>query len=106
MDQLTWQKLLENYGEGREFIAGGYYRLRNLGDGRYELSFILSGPCGESIYHPRIVAEQQATGILPLEAYDNHVTPIIRVNRTEDADRLDQLFQELVSQFLAAKGLE
>lgn len=98
-----WQLLLANYGPERQHIEGAYYRLRETTDGKYEISLIYGGPCGETLYAPRIVVAKE--GLVPLSLYDNLKSPVENLDRQQDEAKLDEAFEELVDKFIAAKGL-
>lgn len=102
MDE-KWQLILENYGPERQPIDGAYYRLRETQEGNYELSLIYGGPCGETLYAPRIIVAKE--GLVPISLYDNLKSPVSNLDRGQHESELDEAFEALVDKFLAAKGL-
>lgn len=99
--EKTWQLLLENFGE-REYLDGAYYRLRHNPDGTYEIALIHGGPCGETLYAPRIMVSE---ALQPLELLDNYGTPVKFLTYQEAPAALDEALTDLIQKFLAAKGL-
>ncbi|MGM0125432.1 hypothetical protein IGI37_002831 [Enterococcus sp. AZ194] len=103
MDKKTWQLLNENFNEF-EFIEMGYYRLRQIDENRYEMAYILLGPCGDKTYHPQITLDV-GDEIQPLKFIDTEVVPNVRLSSEEEPEKLQQALEKLVDKFLGAKGL-
>lgn len=100
--QEQWQRLLDNFNLGeKEYLEGAYYRLRQHPDGIYELALIHGGPCGETLYGPRILVSQD---LQPLEMLDNYHTPVTFLTYAQAPEQLQQALTELMAQFLKVKG--
>ena len=54
MDYERFARLQARFADEKLLTKEGVYRLRLSGKAQFELAFIKTGPCGESVYQPLI----------------------------------------------------
>lgn len=98
--------LKENFSAEKEYIGAGYYRLKELGENEYELSFSVPGECGTSNYHPKINLLIEGEEIVPFSLMDIETNPItILDDAPENQEQLQEQLDLLVEKFKQAKNL-
>lgn len=101
-----WLLLKANFGEEKEYLGDGYYRLRQKADGQYELAYLKPDMCGTTTVNPQITLEIVGELVKPVALMDLFETPIQSISYSEEtAERLEQELTELVAKFMAAKEL-
>ena len=95
--------LQTKFNEEKQFIDGGYYRLRQLDEHHYELAYLVADSCGSTSVHPQITIALEAGVIKPMSLLDFAATPTRQLRRTPETEaELEQALAQLVSQFLTA----
>lgn len=98
--------LLQHFGEQKEAIGGGYYRLRKTDAHTYQLAYLVDAECSTTNYHPQITVEVTDEEITPTTLIDTEVTPAKMMSYNEEtASELEQALDQLVEQFKTAKNL-
>lgn len=95
----------KNFTDKKEFIGDGYYRFRSLEDDTFELAFLIGGPCGETIVHPKIVVKVNGEEVIGESLIDLYTTPTKIFTREESSSEIDQALYQLLKKFLVSKHL-
>lgn len=100
------QIIQNNFTENKEFITDGYYRIRSLDKKNFELAFLVSGSCGETIVHPQITVKVNNDEIIGERLIDMYTTPTKFFSREKNSVEIDQALVQLLKKFLNSKQLE
>jgi hypothetical protein len=99
--------VLTHFSDSREYLADGYYRVKDFGDGIYELEFSVAGYCGTFDSKPaikfQVLSESSEVHFL---LYRDMTTQPVQFF-TPDATNLDFVtaaFEKLVDQFYQVKA--
>ncbi|MDT2702425.1 hypothetical protein [Enterococcus dongliensis] len=103
MDQQKWSVVKANF-IGTEDLTDGYYRLRETEEG-YQLAYLIAGPCGDKIPHPEVTLQKVADQIEPIHLRDLEETPILNLTQATDAEKIEELTDQLLERFLMRKNL-
>ncbi|MDH6365278.1 hypothetical protein M2139_002293 [Enterococcus sp. PF1-24] len=99
--------LQQYFGEEKEFIEDGYYRLRTLSENEFELAFLVPGLCGTTNYHPKINLIVTGDKITATSLVDLEATPAIFITEKENSrEFLAEQLELLKEKFLNAKNLQ
>jgi hypothetical protein len=80
----------------KNYVDGFYYRIKELGDNKYEIGQLAPGYCGETTYAPKIEVEFVNDKVNAINLYDQSTTPV----RTMEAGaELDQELTALLGKF-------
>jgi hypothetical protein len=104
MTQATLELLLAHFTDKKELIDGGYYRIRDKGDGVFDLTYFTPSLCATENYHPQISFIMEDGKSVAQTLLDFECTPARRLTR--DADNgaaLDAELDALAEKFLSIR---
>ncbi|MFW8616923.1 hypothetical protein ACOJB1_03525 [Enterococcus innesii] len=98
MDYEHFARLQARFTDEKLLTKEGYYRLRLSGKAQFELAFIKTGPCGESVYQPLIKGTFAEKEAIPTYLLDLAAQPMMQISQrtSENAALLDKVFVELM----------
>ena len=98
MDYEHFVRLQARFTDEKLLTKEGYYRLRLSGKAQFELAFIKTGPCGESVYQPLIKGTFAEKEAIPTYLLDLAAQPMMQISQrtSENAALLDKVFVELM----------
>lgn len=106
MELTDLELLLTHFSAEKEYIDGGYYRLREKGENQYEIAFLMPDSCGTTTVNPQITVVVEAGQVTPLTLLDLYRTPVRNLTYTEEtALAIEQALTELVAKFKEAKKI-
>lgn len=103
--EQQFQLIRNNFTEKKEFISDGYYRIRSLDEETFELAFLVSGSCGETIVHPQITIKLTNHVVVAVKLIDMYTTPAKFYTREKNSLEIDQALEKLLTKFLVSKQL-
>ena len=98
MDYEHFARLQARFTDEKLLTKEGYYRFRLSGKAQFELAFIKTGPCGESVYQPLIKGTFAEKEAIPTYLLDLAAQPMMQISQrtSENAALLDKVFVELM----------
>ncbi|OTN88330.1 hypothetical protein A5819_000783 [Enterococcus sp. 7E2_DIV0204] len=101
---MNRKKKLDNlmtlFGDEKKFIIDGYYRLRTIDDDTIELAYLVAGPCGDSIAHPKIIVSLIKSAPIGTKFIDMHSSPPLLLTRNDDnTAEIDRALDTLIQKF-------
>lgn len=99
-------RLIEHYGEEKEYLEDGYYRLRQKKSQQYELAYLKPDTCGTTTVNPQLTVEVIGDKVRAISLIDLYGTPVRNLGDSEEnAELLEQELSQLVTKFMLAKNL-
>lgn len=98
MDYERFARLQARFADEKLLTKEGVYRLRLSGKAQFELAFIKTGPCGESVYQPLIKGTFAEKEAIPTYLLDLAAQPMTQISQrtSENAAVLDKALVALM----------
>ena len=96
MDYERFARLQARFADEKLLTKEGVYRLRLSGKAQFELAFIKTGPCGESVYQPLIKGTFAEKEAIPTYLLDLAAQPMMQISQRTSEAVLDKALVALI----------